>query len=47
LAKPTHGTTIRYAKYSSLNFRFAPPLIMTEKQLDECLKIIKGVINGL
>jgi len=30
LAKPTHGNIIR----------FAPPLVMTKEQLDECIKII-------
>jgi ornithine--oxo-acid transaminase len=34
LAKPTHGNIIR----------FAPPLIMTEEQLDECLKIIEKTL---
>jgi ornithine--oxo-acid transaminase len=34
LAKPTHGNIIR----------FAPPLVMTEAQLDECCSIIEGVI---
>ncbi|MFT5970545.1 MAG: ornithine--oxo-acid transaminase [Flavobacteriales bacterium] len=34
LAKPTHGDIIR----------FAPPLVMTEEQLMECLKIIKDTI---
>lgn len=34
LAKPTHGDIIR----------FAPPLIMTEKQLGECLAIIRKTI---
>ena len=34
LAKPTHGDTIR----------FAPPLIITEKQLLECCSIIKETI---
>ncbi len=34
LAKPTHGNIIR----------FAPPLIMTEKQLFECIEIIKKTI---
>ncbi len=36
LAKPTHGDTIR----------FAPPLIITEKQLLECCKIISDVISS-
>lgn len=34
LAKPTHGDTIR----------FAPPLVITEDQLMECVSIIKKVI---
>jgi len=34
LAKPTHGNIIR----------FAPPLVMTEEQLDECCGIIEKVI---
>ncbi|KAE9320580.1 Ornithine aminotransferase [Phytophthora fragariae] len=34
LAKPTHGNIIR----------LAPPLVMTEKQLDECTSIIKEVL---
>lgn len=34
LAKPTHGDIIR----------FAPPLIMTEEQLGECIEIIKKTI---
>ena len=34
LAKPTHGDIIR----------FAPPLIITEKQLHECIFIIKKTI---
>ena len=34
LAKPTHGDIIR----------FAPPLIISEKQLHECIKIIKNTI---
>ena len=34
LAKPTHGDTIR----------FAPPLVITEKQLMECISIIRKVI---
>ena len=36
LAKPTHGNIIR----------FAPPLVMTEEQLMECVKIISDTING-
>ena len=35
LAKPTHGNIIR----------FAPPLTMTEEQLDECCGIIEGVFE--
>lgn len=35
LAKPTHGNIIR----------FAPPLVMTEEQLRECIDIIKTTIN--
>jgi ornithine--oxo-acid transaminase len=35
LAKPTHGNIIR----------FAPPLVMTEKQLMECVGIIKKTIK--
>lgn len=35
LAKPTHGTIIR----------FAPPLVMTGEQLMECIDIIKRSIN--
>ena len=35
LAKPTHGNIIR----------FAPPLVMTESQLMECLAIIKKTIS--
>jgi ornithine--oxo-acid transaminase len=34
LAKPTHGNIIR----------FAPPLVMTEEQLDECCQIIENVL---
>ena len=34
LAKPTHGDIIR----------FAPPLVMTEQQLMECIEIIKKTI---
>jgi ornithine--oxo-acid transaminase len=37
LAKPTHGHIIR----------FAPPLVMTEKQLMECISIIKETILSL
>lgn len=36
LAKPTHGDIIR----------FAPPLIITEEQLMECISIIKKTIEG-
>jgi ornithine--oxo-acid transaminase len=36
LAKPTHGNIIR----------FAPPLVMTHDQLDECCSIIENVIAG-
>lgn len=36
LAKPTHGNIIR----------FAPPLVMTEEQLDECVQIITDTINS-
>jgi ornithine--oxo-acid transaminase len=35
LAKPTHGNIIR----------FAPPLVMTEEQLMDCVRIIKEVIH--
>ena len=35
LAKPTHGNIIR----------FAPPLVMTETQLMDCISIIKKTIN--
>ncbi len=35
LAKPTHGNIIR----------FAPPLVMTEKELLECINIIEKTIN--
>ena len=34
LAKPTHGDIIR----------FAPPLVITKKQLQECILIIKETI---
>jgi ornithine--oxo-acid transaminase len=34
LAKPTHGDKIR----------FAPPLVITEQQLDECCKIIESTV---
>ncbi|MBK7939934.1 MAG: ornithine--oxo-acid transaminase [Lewinellaceae bacterium] len=36
LAKPTHGNIIR----------FAPPLVMTREQLDECCDIIEHVMLG-
>lgn len=36
LAKPTHGNIIR----------FAPPLVMTEEQLDECCNIIQRTIEA-
>lgn len=36
LAKPTHGNIIR----------FAPPLVITEEQLDECVAIIKKTLKG-
>lgn len=36
LAKPTHGNIIR----------FAPPLVMTEDQLDECCNIIERTIQA-
>ena len=35
LAKPTHGNIIR----------FAPPLVMTEEQIMDCVSIIKKTIN--
>jgi ornithine--oxo-acid transaminase len=34
LAKPTHGNIIR----------FAPPLVLTEEQLHECVDIIESVV---
>jgi len=37
LAKPTHDSTIR----------FAPPLIITEKQLDQSLDIIAKSLNEI
>ena len=37
LAKPTHGNIIR----------FAPPLVMTEEQLLECVNIIKKTLNSI
>jgi ornithine--oxo-acid transaminase len=36
LAKPTHGDTIR----------FAPPLVITEEQLMECIAIIRKVVKA-
>jgi len=36
LAKPTHGNIIR----------FAPPLVMTEEQLRDCISIIKNTIHS-
>jgi ornithine--oxo-acid transaminase len=36
LAKPTHGNIIR----------FAPPLVITEEQLDECLSIIITTLSS-
>jgi ornithine--oxo-acid transaminase len=36
LAKPTHGDTIR----------FAPPLVITAGQMDECVEIIKSTIEA-
>jgi ornithine--oxo-acid transaminase len=35
LAKPTHGNIIR----------FAPPLVITEEQIMDCISIIKNTIN--
>jgi ornithine--oxo-acid transaminase len=35
LAKPTHGNIIR----------FAPPLVMTEEQLLDCVEIITSVLQ--
>ena len=37
LAKPTHGNIIR----------FAPPLVITEKQLNECISIIIDTLRSL
>lgn len=37
LAKPTHGDKIR----------FAPPLVITEEQLHECIDIIKTTIMSV
>ena len=36
LAKPTHGNIIR----------FAPPLVMTAAQLEECIAIIAKTVRG-
>jgi ornithine--oxo-acid transaminase len=35
LAKPTHGNIIR----------FAPPLVMTDDQLEACIEIIKSTFK--
>lgn len=37
LAKPTHGDIIR----------FAPPLVITEEQMNECISIIKKTVESL
>jgi ornithine--oxo-acid transaminase len=37
LAKPTHGNIIR----------FAPPLVITEIQIRECIDIIKNTISSM
>ena len=37
LAKPTHGNIIR----------FAPPLVITEEQLNECISIITNTLRSL
>ena len=37
LAKPTHGDIIR----------FAPPLVINEEQLKECIQIIKETIESI
>jgi ornithine--oxo-acid transaminase len=37
LAKPTHGDIIR----------FAPPLVITKDQLEECVDIIKKTILSM
>jgi ornithine--oxo-acid transaminase len=37
LAKPTHGNIIR----------FAPPLTITEKEIDECLDIISTSVKTI
>jgi len=34
LAKPTHGNIIR----------FAPPLVITEQELDDCIAIIRSTV---
>ena len=36
LAKPTHGNTIR----------FAPPLVITETQMKECIELIIGTLKS-
>ena len=35
LAKPTHGNIIR----------FAPPLIITDEQINDCISIIKNTLE--
>ena len=37
LAKPTHGNKIR----------FAPPLMITQAQMDECIEIIEESLSSL
>ena len=37
LAKPTHGDKIR----------FAPPLVITKEQIDECVGIIKHSLESI
>eukprot|EP00003_Mantamonas_plastica_P023531 TRINITY_DN424_c0_g1_i5.p1 TRINITY_DN424_c0_g1~~TRINITY_DN424_c0_g1_i5.p1 ORF type:complete len:367 (+),score=118.49 TRINITY_DN424_c0_g1_i5:599-1699(+) len=37
LAKPTHQNIIR----------FAPPLVITEEEIDDCISIIKGVLTDI
>jgi ornithine--oxo-acid transaminase len=37
LAKPTHGDKIR----------FTPPLVITEEQVKDCVKIIEKSLQGL
>lgn len=37
LAKPTHGDIIR----------FAPPLVISKTQMEECIDIISGTVLGL